>query len=175
MAMPEDNTAKTNLDDDYLEEPVAELPPPPSFQSVLMQFLKQLATASTDLHQLTCPAVMLNGVSLLEYGKHWGDHPELFAKISEGKSPQGFAPFNSSVEYLFSIERLVSVIRWYMSTLYGSYVGRTVKSGGFERKPYNPILGEQFNCYWPHSEIGETVLTSEQGIFKVYVFNHYNF
>lgn len=88
--MSEENITGTPLEDDYLEEPVAELPPPPSFQSVLMQFLKQLATVSTDLHQLTCPAVMLNGVSLLEYGKHWGDHPDLFARISEGKSPQGY-------------------------------------------------------------------------------------
>ena len=91
--MSEDDKPRTSQDDDYLEEPVAELPPPPSFQSVLMQFLKQLATVSTDLHQLTCPAVMLNGVSLLEYGKHWGDHPDLFAKISEGNSPQGFPIF----------------------------------------------------------------------------------
>lgn len=131
----------------YDDEPVADLPPPPSFQSVLLQFIKQLATVSTDLHQLSCPAVMLNGVSLLEYGKHWGDHPDLFAQISEGTTPSA---------------RLIAVLRWYMSTLYGSFVGRTVKSGGFERKPYNPILGEQFICTWPDEAVGETALLSEQ-------------
>lgn len=79
----------SDLVPDYDEEPVAELPPPPSFQSVLLQFIKQLATVSTDLHQLSCPAVMLNGVSLLEYSKHWCDHPDLFAQISQGETPTG--------------------------------------------------------------------------------------
>jgi len=75
--------------DDLVDDHVVELPPPPSFQSVLMQFIKQLATASTDLHQLSCPAVMLNGASLLEYSKHWGDHPDLFAQIAEEPTPTG--------------------------------------------------------------------------------------
>lgn len=74
---------------DEQSDPVGELPPPPSFQSVMLEVLKQLATASTDLHQLSCPAVMLNGISLLEYGKHWGDHPDLFAKIGQEEQPIG--------------------------------------------------------------------------------------
>ncbi len=57
---------------------------------------------------------------------------------------------------------MVAVTRWYISTLYGSFLGRTVKSGGFERKPFNPILGEQFKCYWPDEEVGLTSLHSEQ-------------
>lgn len=84
----------SSMEPDYDNEPVAELPPPPSFQSVIGQFIKQLATVSTDLHQLSCPAVMLNGVSLLEYSKHWGDHPDLFAQISQGETPTGIrVPF----------------------------------------------------------------------------------
>lgn len=81
------------METDYDEEPVSELPPPPSFKSVLLQFLKQLATVSSDLHQISCPAVMLNGVSLLEYGKHWADHPDLLAKIADGKTPSGMVHF----------------------------------------------------------------------------------
>lgn len=62
---------------------------------------------------------------------------------------------------------MIAIVRWYVSTLYGSFVGRTVKSGGFERKPYNPILGEQFVCYWPDLDIGQTRMLAEQGLFHV--------
>lgn len=74
--------------------------------------------------------------------------------------------------YLIILERVIAIVRWYMSTLYGSFVGRTVKSGGFERKPYNPILGEQFTCFWPNDDIGDTNITSEQG--KFIWFERYN-
>lgn len=67
-------------------------------------------------------------------------------------------------DLLVVIERLVAVMRWYVSTLYGSFIGRMRQSGGIERKPYNPVLGEQFICFWPSEEIGDTKLTSEQGI-----------
>ena len=150
----------SDLMPDYDEEPVAELPPPPSFQSVLLQFIKQLATVSTDLHQLSCPAVMLNGVSLLEYTKHWCDHPDLFVKISEGETPTGRC--RRTIFYSI-LDRMIAIVRWFVSSLYGSFVGRTVKSGGFERKPYNPILGEQFICTWPDSDLGNSTLKSEQG------------
>jgi len=154
-------SASPRSDDAYSAEPLAELPPPPSFQSVLLQFIKQFATVSTDLHQLTAPAVMLNGVSLLEYGKHWADHPELFAAIADGATPTGTLYY--ICVFLNVLDRIIAVVRWYVSTLFGSMLGRTQKSGGFERKPYNPILGEQFTCYWPDEAIGETTLLSEQG------------
>lgn len=43
------------------------------------------------------------------------------------------------------IERMLAVVRWFMSTLYGSYASRCT-NGLNEKKPYNPILGEQFKC-----------------------------
>lgn len=66
-------------------------PPPVSFKSVLLQFLKQLATSTSasDLHQLTCPAIMLNGISLLEYGIHWAEYPQVLAEISKSPDPKG--------------------------------------------------------------------------------------
>lgn len=40
---------------------------------------------------------------------------------------------------------MLAVVRWFMSTLYGSYASRCT-NGLNEKKPYNPILGEQFKC-----------------------------
>lgn len=43
------------------------------------------------------------------------------------------------------LERLLAISRWFISTLYGSYASRCT-DGKYEKKPYNPILGEQFHC-----------------------------
>ncbi|CEJ04458.1 hypothetical protein RMCBS344292_18419 [Rhizopus microsporus] len=40
---------------------------------------------------------------------------------------------------------MLSICRWFISTLWGSYASRCT-GGKFEKKPYNPILGEQFFC-----------------------------
>lgn len=77
--------------DEFAAETGTEPPPPVSFKSVLLQFLKGLASSGTtgDLHQLTCPAIMLNGISLLEYGIHWAEYPRLIADISKPADPVG--------------------------------------------------------------------------------------
>ena len=80
---------QNELSDGGLSAEPAKLPPAPSFRAVLVQFLKQLATSSTDLHRITAPAIMLNGVSLLEYMTHWCDHPSLLAAIPEEPSHKG--------------------------------------------------------------------------------------
>ncbi|CAO3587832.1 unnamed protein product [Absidia cylindrospora] len=41
---------------------------------------------------------------------------------------------------------MLAVARWFMSTLWGSYASRCT-NGLNEKKPYNPILGEQFRCH----------------------------
>ncbi|SAM03677.1 hypothetical protein [Absidia glauca] len=94
------------------------------------EFIKTVISFTGDLSSLTCPAFFLNGLSLLEYGTYWGDHPTCFTAISQSADPQ---------------ERMLAVVRWFMSTLYGSYASRCT-NGLNEKKPYNPILGEQFKC-----------------------------
>jgi hypothetical protein len=100
-------------------------------KSAFLAFLQQLASFTGDLSQLTAPSFMLNGISLLEYSAHWLDYPHLFAQIAEGSSPE---------------DRMVAAVKWFLSTLPGSYHERCVN--GSEKKPYNPILGEQFHCEW---------------------------
>ncbi|KAG0043509.1 Oxysterol binding protein [Gryganskiella cystojenkinii] len=79
--------------------------------------------------------------------QYWGDHPKLFASISSGSTPE---------------ERLLNCTRWFISTLNGSYASRTT-TAGMEKKPYNPILGEQYFAKWTGDEqTGTTVLKAEQ-------------
>ncbi|GJJ68231.1 hypothetical protein EMPS_00577 [Entomortierella parvispora] len=135
-------SSKDQFDD---EGPAVEVPAEQkdSFRS----FVSTLAQFSGDLSSLTCPSFLLSSVSLLEYSQYWGDHPKLFASISEGETPE---------------ERLLNVTRWFISTLFGSYSSRST-TAGMEKKPYNPILGEQYFAKWTGDEhTGDTILRAEQ-------------
>ncbi|CDH53736.1 oxysterol binding protein [Lichtheimia corymbifera JMRC:FSU:9682] len=105
------------------------------------EFIKTVISFTGDLSSLTCPAFFLNGLSLLEYGTYWGDHPAFFTAISSATDPT---------------ERMLAVTRWFMSTLWGSYASRCT-NGQHEKKPYNPILGEQFLC-----KLGDVECVCEQ-------------
>ncbi|KAG0238948.1 glycerol ethanol, ferric requiring protein [Mortierella sp. GBA43] len=135
-------SSKEHVDD---ENAPAEIPAEQkdSFRS----FIATLAQFSGDLSSLTCPSFLLSSVSLLEYSQYWGDHPKLFSAIPTGKTPE---------------DRLLNVLRWFISTLYGSYTSRST-AVGMERKPYNPVLGEQYFAKWTgDEETGDTVLHAEQ-------------
>ncbi|CAG8662644.1 45548_t:CDS:2 [Gigaspora margarita] len=120
---------------------------PESKKNEYSGFLKTLSTFTGDIYSLTCPSFLLSGVSTLEYGQYWADYPELFAAISK--------PTDEA-------ERALAVLKWFMSTLYGSFASRKDKEK-IEKKPFNPILGEQFLARWKEiNGCGETVLFSEQ-------------
>lgn len=111
-------------------------------------------TSSADgciASQLTCPAFLLNGLSLLDYSTHWGDYPTYFADIAAVKGNDEAA----------CDERLKRVVKWFMSTLYGSYHARC--KNGQEKKPFNPILGEQLFTSWPNGNR----MVIEQGTFAL--------
>ncbi|KAJ2749946.1 Oxysterol-binding protein 4, partial [Coemansia nantahalensis] len=61
-----------------------------------------------------------------------------------------------------SEERMRQVARWFVSTLYGSYNKRVAESNTGEKKPFNPILGEQFVAAWADGECGDTRFVCEQ-------------
>jgi len=50
--------------------------------------------------------------------------------------------------------RMKSVVKWYLSGLYKKPKGL--------KKPYNPILGETFRCYWVHPNGSKTFYLAEQ-------------
>ncbi|ORX36095.1 hypothetical protein BD324DRAFT_630144 [Kockovaella imperatae] len=110
-------------------------------------FIKSLAHMTGDLSSMTAPPFILSPVSLTEFPAYWCEHPELFARISEGSSPQ---------------DRMERVLRWFIATLKGQYTTRNEKMGS-EKKPLNPVLGELFFGVWPDKNgRGETRLMVEQ-------------
>jgi len=50
--------------------------------------------------------------------------------------------------------RMKAIVRWYLSGFYKKPRGL--------KKPYNPILGETFRCYWEHPNQSKTFYISEQ-------------
>ncbi|KAJ2453507.1 Oxysterol-binding protein 4 [Coemansia sp. RSA 2336] len=120
---------------------------PASSSGDFMSFFKGILSFTGDLSSLTCPSFLLNGISLLEYGAHWSDYPHVLAEITKATD---------------SAERMKLVARWFVSTLYGSYNKRVAESNTGEKKPFNPILGEQFVASWNDGEFGETKFVCEQ-------------
>jgi hypothetical protein len=102
-----------------------------SYSAEFLKFVATLSSATGDLSKMTAPAFLLSGYSLLEYSQHWGDHPELLFDITKKTCKE---------------ERMLAVTRWFVSTLYGSFRSRCENES--EKKPYNPILGETFKCFW---------------------------
>ncbi|OZJ01893.1 hypothetical protein BZG36_05038 [Bifiguratus adelaidae] len=122
---------------------------PQEQQGAFRSFLKTVATFSGDLSNLTCPSFLLAPTSLLEYSSYWCDHPELFAAITEPEDP---------------LERMLACVKWFISSLNGSYSSRVSSAKNeYEKKPFNPVLGEVFYCSWADVEgCGETSLVCEQ-------------
>lgn len=54
-------------------------------------------------------------------------HPDLFVSISDQKDAR---------------DRMVQVVKWYLSAFHAG------RKGSVAKKPYNPILGEIFQCHW---------------------------
>ncbi|KAI8878102.1 Oxysterol-binding protein [Backusella circina FSU 941] len=110
-------------------------------------FLKSLASFSGDLSSLTCPAFLLAPVSLIEYSEYWTQQPDLFVAITKPDD---------------EVERMINFVKWFISSLNASY-SRRVPKGEWEKKPYNPILGEQFKMHWDEVDgSGETSVLCEQ-------------
>lgn len=79
--------------------------------------------------------------------EYWAAQPELFAAIPK--------PDNE-------VDRLLAFIKWFISSLNASYRKR-VPSGQWEKKPFNPVLGEQWFMNWCDVDgSGETEVICEQ-------------
>ncbi|KAK2540459.1 Osbpl9 [Columba guinea] len=77
--------------------------------------------------QVVLPTFILERRSLLEMYADFFAHPDLFVSISDQKDPK---------------ERMVQVVKWYLSAFHAG------RKGSVAKKPYNPILGEIFRCHW---------------------------
>ncbi|XP_066500327.1 oxysterol-binding protein-related protein 9 isoform X3 [Hoplias malabaricus] len=95
-------------------------------KSVIMHLLSQVRLGM-DLTKVVLPTFILERRSLLEMYADFFAHPDLFVSIAEQADPR---------------ERMVHVVKWYLSAFHAG------RKGSVAKKPYNPILGEVFYCHW---------------------------
>ncbi len=90
-------------------------------KSIIAYILSNLKVGM-DPESIPLPAFILESRSILEMYADFYSSSDLFVQIPDGQT-----------EY----ERFKSVVKWYLSTFYGRLIAK---------KPYNPILGEVFQC-----------------------------
>ncbi|KAJ8279648.1 hypothetical protein COCON_G00067140 [Conger conger] len=95
-------------------------------KSVIMHLLSQVRLGM-DLTKVVLPTFILERRSLLEMYADFFAHPDLFVSIADQLEPK---------------ERMVQVVKWYLSAFHAG------RKGSVAKKPYNPILGEVFFCHW---------------------------
>lgn len=97
-----------------------------SHGSVVTHLLSQVKIGM-DLTKVVLPTFILERRSLLEMYADYFAHPDLFLKIADLKD---------------SRERMIQVVKWYVSAYHAG------RKSAVAKKPYNPILGEVFQCHW---------------------------
>lgn len=106
---------------------------PPGDGNRLVQFLNLLKSAigvnDVDTMRLQMPAWAHEGDSVLERNVVL-ECPQFFRAIAEATTP---------------LDRMVAVAAFFISTLLSQENPR--------KKPFNPVLGEQFHCSWPDTEV----------------------
>ncbi|XP_078483213.1 oxysterol-binding protein-related protein 11-like isoform X4 [Ciona intestinalis] len=100
-------------------------------RNVIMHLLSQLKLGM-DLTKVTLPTFILEKRSLLEMYSDFGACTHMLLGISDGVSP---------------VERMHRVLKFYLTSFQSGRRGQTAK------KPYNPILGETFQCSY-HPIVG---------------------
>ncbi|XP_022663533.1 oxysterol-binding protein-related protein 9-like isoform X2 [Varroa destructor] len=110
-------------------------------RSVLMHLLSQV-TIGMDLTKVTLPTHILERRSLLEFYASFFTHADLFINIASYGTP---------------CDRMVALVRWYMSAYHVSLKPKRPK------KPYNPVLGEVFKCYYEISDNDPTSSSTADG------------
>lgn len=94
--------------------------------SVIKHLLSQIRIGM-DLTKVVLPTFILERRSLLEMYADFFAHPDLFSSIPDYETPE---------------ERMVQLVRWYLSAFHAG------RRSAVAKKPYNPILGEIFLCHW---------------------------
>ncbi|XP_041064233.1 oxysterol-binding protein-related protein 9 isoform X2 [Carcharodon carcharias] len=112
-------------------------------KSVIMHLLSQVRLGM-DLTKVVLPTFILERRSLLEMYADFFAHPDLFVSIVDQSDPR---------------DRMVQVVKWYLSAFHAG------RKGSVAKKPYNPILGEIFKCHWnfPENETEESTESVAEG------------
>ncbi|XP_071852796.1 oxysterol-binding protein-related protein 9-like isoform X3 [Apostichopus japonicus] len=119
--------AKQNVYADDSEEDALDCE---SHGSVITHLLSQVRLGM-DLTKVVLPTFILEKRSLLEMYADFFAHPELFSTISDIPDAR---------------DRMLQVVKWYLSSFHAGRKSTVAK------KPYNPLLGEEFYCVWDVEE-----------------------
>ncbi|KAM3873478.1 oxysterol-binding protein-related protein 10 [Diretmus argenteus] len=95
-------------------------------RSIILHLLSQLKLGM-DLTRVVLPTFILEKRSLLEMYANFMAHPDMFLSITSGSTPE---------------ERIVRFVEYYLTAFHEG------RKGAVAKKPYNPILGENFRCSW---------------------------
>ncbi|XP_038211060.1 oxysterol-binding protein-related protein 9 isoform X2 [Zerene cesonia] len=120
------NTIVSSLSSLYEDDSDSDLGSMENHGSVVTHLLSQVKIGM-DLTKVVLPTFILERRSLLEMYADSFAHPDQFVKIVDQPTPR---------------ERMVQVVRWYLSSYHAGRKSQVAK------KPYNPILGEVFRCHW---------------------------
>ncbi|XP_039973268.1 oxysterol-binding protein-related protein 10-like [Xiphias gladius] len=95
-------------------------------RSIIIHLLSQLKLGM-DLTRVVLPTFILEKRSLLEMYANFIAHPDMFLSITSGCTPE---------------ERIIRFVEYYLTAF------NEGRKGAVAKKPYNPILGENFHCSW---------------------------
>ncbi|XP_045537412.1 oxysterol-binding protein-related protein 9 [Papilio machaon] len=124
--LPRTNDGEIDYDALYEDESDSDLGSMENHGSVVTHLLSQVKIGM-DLTKVVLPTFILERRSLLEMYADSFAHPDQFVKIVDMPTPK---------------ERMVQVVRWYLSSYHAGRKSQVAK------KPYNPVLGEVFRCHW---------------------------
>ncbi|XP_033958512.2 oxysterol-binding protein-related protein 10-like isoform X2 [Pseudochaenichthys georgianus] len=95
-------------------------------RNIMLHLLSQLKLGM-DLTRVVLPTFILEKRSLLEMYANFMAHPDMFLSITCGCTAE---------------ERMVRFVEYYLTAFHEG------RKGAVAKKPYNPILGENFHCSW---------------------------
>uniref|UniRef100_H2YQU4 Oxysterol-binding protein n=1 Tax=Ciona savignyi TaxID=51511 RepID=H2YQU4_CIOSA len=109
-------------------------------KSVIMHLLSQVKLGM-DLTKVVLPTFILERRSLLEMYADFFAHPDLFVEVGEKETAE---------------ERMVACLRFYLSTFSAG------RNSSVAKKPYNPIIGETFQCIYHVPPVSYNLLPTVQ-------------
>ena len=119
-----------------------------------------------DLSKVVLPTFILEPRSFLDKISDYYYHADIISRVGHSVTvSQCYNECHSvtvSPHYNFfqaaaesePFMRMKTVVQWYLSGFYKKPKGL--------KKPYNPIIGETFRCYWEHSNGSKTFYLAEQ-------------
>ncbi|XP_029199808.2 oxysterol-binding protein-related protein 8-like isoform X2 [Acropora millepora] len=107
-------------------------------KSILWALLKQVKPGM-DLSRVTLPTFILEPRSFLDKLSDFYFHSDILSRAAREEN---------------AYNRMKEVVRWYLSGFYKKPKGL--------KKPYNPILGETFRCFWLHPNGTRSHFVAEQ-------------